>query len=237
MDGPSADEKQDRLTAAREIADEAGDLALDYFGRLPSLEVESKGLQDYVTDADRNVEGLIRDRIAARFPGDGVLGEEHGLTGGTSGYVWVVDPIDGTSNFVRGSNDWCVVNERRARVAATGDLSKGTTAIGYSPRTDHEGTVGLFGRLLAEKTHVYHSASGALMLAQVAAGSLLGFCEAHMNPWDCLGGLLLVEEAGGTCLGFEMDAMLGGGARVVAASPGVYDALVRVTDESYPRTT
>jgi myo-inositol-1(or 4)-monophosphatase len=98
-----------RIRAAEAIIREAGALALTYFDRLASLEVETKtGAQDVVTVADRAVEKLIRARIAALFPDDGLLGEEYGMTQGSSGLLWVVDPIDGTSCFLHGSASWCV---------------------------------------------------------------------------------------------------------------------------------
>jgi myo-inositol-1(or 4)-monophosphatase len=70
------------------------------------LAVENKGLQDFVTVADRQAEADIRRAILESFPDDGFLGEE---TGGTpSGNFWVVDPIDGTTNYIRGFRHWGV---------------------------------------------------------------------------------------------------------------------------------
>lgn len=86
------DPVKDRLTLALEVAAEAGRLALDFFARRESLAVEAKASpQDIVSRADREVETLIRARIAARFPDDGVLGEEHGAEEGRSGFTWVID--------------------------------------------------------------------------------------------------------------------------------------------------
>lgn len=90
------------------IARDAGELALEHFQRLPSLVVESKGPLDLVTQADRAVEGFITGRLRAAFPGDGVFGEEGASVRGTTGRTWVIDPIDGTFNFVRGGDQWAV---------------------------------------------------------------------------------------------------------------------------------
>src|SRR6185436_7396665 len=90
-----------RFAACLEIAKEAGALGRSYFDNLASLTVESKGMQDFVSVADRDVEALIRRRVAERFPSDTFIGEELGSgVGGDA--VWVIDPIDGTGNFVRG---------------------------------------------------------------------------------------------------------------------------------------
>lgn len=99
-----------RTEAALTAIREAGALALSWFGSLSELGVEAKsGGQDVVTIADREVEQFLRARLSALFPQDGFLGEEYGLSEGTSGFTWVIDPIDGTSCFVHGIRNWCVV--------------------------------------------------------------------------------------------------------------------------------
>lgn len=98
-----------RFTLARAVILQAGQLAADYFSRFQDLTTETKqNGQDVVSAADREVEDIIRKAILAAFPDDGFLGEEQGMSAGTSGYTWVVDPIDGTSCFVHGLKDWCV---------------------------------------------------------------------------------------------------------------------------------
>ena len=79
----------------------------------------------------------------------------------------------------------------------------------------------------------HRNASGALSLAYVADGRLLGYTEEHINAWDCLAGRLLVAEAGG---GFEIlsaDAMITHGGRVVVGAPGVFEALIAISDQAY----
>lgn len=90
------------------IASEAGALALTHFRQLAGDEIAEKGPLDLVTIADRAVEALIVQRLRAAFPLDGILGEEGGAIAGQSGRVWVIDPIDGTFNFVRGGAQWSV---------------------------------------------------------------------------------------------------------------------------------
>lgn len=90
------------------LAQAAGDLALQHFGRLAEGDVAQKAPLDLVTEADRAVEALILARLQAAFPQDGVLGEEGGKVAAASGRVWVIDPIDGTFNFVRGGAQWAV---------------------------------------------------------------------------------------------------------------------------------
>jgi myo-inositol-1(or 4)-monophosphatase len=96
-----------RLEFAARLAREAGALALRYFNRELDYSPESKGeAQDWVSIADRSVEALCRSRLAETFADDAMLGEEGGGTIGER--TWVVDPIDGTLNFVHGVRYWCV---------------------------------------------------------------------------------------------------------------------------------
>jgi myo-inositol-1(or 4)-monophosphatase len=90
------------------LAHDAGDLALTHFGNLAQSNINEKGPLDLVTVADREVEAMIIERLQTAFPEDGILGEEGGAIPGTSGRLWVIDPIDGTFNFVRGGSQWAV---------------------------------------------------------------------------------------------------------------------------------
>ena len=98
-----------RSQKATEIAKSGGKLALDYFQRVSSLDVVDKGLQDFVSEADQNVELHIRKLIEEAYPDDGIVGEEHAPKPSRSGYNWVIDPIDGTTNFLNSIPAWCVV--------------------------------------------------------------------------------------------------------------------------------
>ncbi|TPW71554.1 inositol monophosphatase family protein [Schumannella sp. 10F1B-5-1] len=92
----------DLLALAREIALEAGELAARRRAEGVEVAAAKSSPVDIVTAADREVEQLVRARLAAARPDDGILGEEGGSAGGTSGLTWVVDPIDGTVNYLYG---------------------------------------------------------------------------------------------------------------------------------------
>ena len=96
---------QDDLTLALALADRADALTTTRFGAL-DLRIDTKPDLTPVTDADRAVETDLREALGRDRPGDSVLGEEFGGTTTFSGRQWVIDPIDGTKNFVRGVPVW-----------------------------------------------------------------------------------------------------------------------------------
>ncbi|AWT53043.1 histidinol-phosphatase [Mycolicibacterium smegmatis] len=98
----------DDLTLALELADQADALTMDRFGAL-DLRVETKPDLTPVTDADRGAEETLRAALAKARPADTVFGEEFGGTTALTGRQWVIDPIDGTKNFVRGVPVWCTL--------------------------------------------------------------------------------------------------------------------------------
>ena len=92
---------QSRLETAVELAKAAGQHTLKYFQQ-SDLSVQRKGDNSPVTIADKEAEALVRSGIASAFPDDAVLGEELEDTDGSSGYRWIVDPIDGTKSYICG---------------------------------------------------------------------------------------------------------------------------------------
>jgi histidinol-phosphatase len=93
-----------RYEVAVEAAQRAAQRAMGYFEA--AVAVEWKHDQSPVTIADRETEQELRSTFQDRFPGDGFLGEEYGDAPGSSGFRWVIDPIDGTRSFVRGIPLW-----------------------------------------------------------------------------------------------------------------------------------
>jgi histidinol-phosphatase len=87
------------------LADRAGAMAMGLF-RGDGLEVRLKADRSMVTQADTEIESMVREQLAVAFPDDHVLGEEEGGEVAQAGRVWIVDPIDGTSNFARGVPVW-----------------------------------------------------------------------------------------------------------------------------------
>ncbi len=98
---------QTRLDAALDIAQRAGELAMEMRPPPGASHATLKGPQDWVTEADGAVERFLSDELAVAFPADGFQGEETGITR-TGALRWIADPIDGTSNYARGAARFCV---------------------------------------------------------------------------------------------------------------------------------
>jgi myo-inositol-1(or 4)-monophosphatase len=103
-----ANEIERRYWVALGVVREAGRLAAEQYHRRGELDVERKGTQDLVSEADRACEDMIVGVLHRLFPGDGFLGEERGAQNAGADATWIIDPIDGTANFLRGIPLWCV---------------------------------------------------------------------------------------------------------------------------------
>ncbi|NTS31842.1 inositol monophosphatase [Phyllobacterium sp. BT25] len=253
-------ELEARFALAKTMAAEAGAKALAYFNARERLVIETKAdPHDVVSIADREVEDLIRQKIAAAFPQDAILGEEHGLSAGASGFTWVVDPIDGTSPFVNGMPTWCVsiavlageeiaigvihvpcndelyaaaqglgatLNGRPLKLGSDRTVRNAVTGIGANSHVAPAALAGIVERLLDAGGNFIRNGSGALMLAYVAAGRLVGYYEPYMHAWDCMAGYCLVKEAGGWHHPFPVQGeALTKGSPVLAAAEGAVDDL------------
>jgi myo-inositol-1(or 4)-monophosphatase len=156
---------------AVDIACEAGQLAHRRRAEGVHIAATKSALADIVTEADREVEELIRARITAERPGDGFLGEESEAERGTSGITWVVDPIDGTVNYAYGIPSYAV---SIAAVAGEPDPRAWMALAGI----------------------VFNPASGELFHATKDAGAWLGAERLAVNAEPSPAGALLATGFG-----------------------------------------
>ena len=255
-------ELTNRLLIACAVAREAGALQKRRFlERDAALETvyKFKGPQDYITATDGEVEKLIRQRLLNAFPGDTFLGEEDG--GQVSERTWVVDPIDGTSNFARGIAHFCVsiafvlygkasigviyqpmldelfaaatgmgatLNGEPIKVSNATRLDRSLLEVGRASRQPQAAYLAMLEKVMTTGAAIRGAGSGALAIANVAAGRVDGCYETHMYSWDCLAGLVLVEEAGGRVNDFLAGDGLLKGNPIFAAAPGIAEELAEL---------
>lgn len=251
----------DRFDTAVRFAAEAAALALRMRPPPGVSNATLKGAQDWLTEADGAVEQLLSERLARAFPTDGFQGEESGRV--RSGSLrWVVDPIDGTANFMRGGKRFCVslgcldceqpligvivapaldetfaacrgagatLNGTPIRVAETTELDRATVELGWSRRRPRESFVTLVDRVIAAGAMPRLNGSGALGLADVAAGRTDAYVELHINLWDVAAALTILAEAGASVSPFMAGNGATAGNPILAAAPGIATALSAVT--------
>lgn len=140
----------------------------------------------------------------------------------------VYDPVAGEL-FAARHGKGAQLNGKALRASRAGSLADGLVSVGYSNRVKPEDTLLPLTRLMHAHGMYHRNGSGALSLAYVAAGRLIGYFEPHMNSWDFAAGALIVREAGGRtndCLP-SAQAIVDGGL-MLAAAAGVYDELERI---------
>ena len=163
--------ERDLETLAIDIAREAGELARTRREAGVAIAATKSALADIVTEADREVEALIRTRLASERPGDAFLGEETGADHGTSGITWVVDPIDGTVNYAYGIPHYAV------SIAAV---------RGEAAPAEWEALAGV----------VYAPVAGEVFHAARGEGAWLGVARLAVNPEVGPAGALLATGFG-----------------------------------------
>ncbi|MDG6093954.1 inositol monophosphatase [Acetobacter sp. AN02] len=250
-----------RLEAARAVVSDAARLAMSMRPPPGGPAGTQKSAQDWLTEADGAVEAFISQRMSLLFPEDGFQGEEQGQTR-QGGLRWVVDPIDGTSNFARGRNRWCVslgllegdrpvagiiqapalnetytamigkgafLNGRRIHASPVTDTRSAMIEMGWSNRVPMPVFLEKMEAVVASGAMPRSGGSGAMALADVASGRLDGYIEIVINLWDVAGALPLLKEAGAVVSPFLRDGGLTGPGTILAAAPGVAEAVSAAT--------
>jgi myo-inositol-1(or 4)-monophosphatase len=212
----------------RQVAIEAARAA----GRLLHAELRAahriayKGTStNLVTEMDERAEELVVGRLAEAFPDDTILAEERGAVRGRSGRRWIVDPLDGTVNFVFGIPQWAVsvacegvagvvfdpchdelfvavdgqatLNGAPLRASQRDDLAAALVATGFGYESDvRRRQAEVVARVLPLVRDIRRAGSAALDMAWTAAGRLDAFYERGVKPWDIAAGELLCTAAG-----------------------------------------
>lgn len=241
------------LDVAVEAARAAGAVLAARFGDRPERVATKSSPTDLVSEADLAAERAIRGVLAARRPDDALLSEEGDELPGTSGLRWVVDPLDGTVNFLFGLPQWCVsvacegraaaildpnrdelftvcegdaarVDGRPLRGSDRADLATSLVATGFGYDTGVRARqAAVVARLLPRVSDIRRTGSAALDLAYAAAGRHDAYYERGVHAWDVAAGAMLCAAAGLTVRELEPSGGLAAG--LLAAPPAIADEL------------
>ena len=121
------------------------------------------------------------------------------------------------------------VNDQPIHVKEVADFKGGVLGVGFSHRSQPEEFTPFMHTLLSSGGMFIRNGSGALMLCYVAAGRLIGYYEPHINSWDCLAAITIVEAAGGRCNDFLANDGMSKGNPILAAGKTLYPVLVAAT--------
>lgn len=220
--------KSPLINVMAEAASRAGRYLIKDFNEIDKLKVSKKGIKDFVSSADTFSERNIREELEKARPNFGFLMEESGeIPGKDPDSRWIVDPLDGTFNFLHGVPHFCI----SIALEQKGVLQAGVI---YAPLTDElfwaergNGAFLNFTRLRVSdredpntmlvatnaSKHAYQvrtsfgsmrmTGSAALDLAYVAAGKFDGFFQSTLQLWDMAAGILIIKEAGGYVESYE----------------------------------
>lgn len=260
---PSPSEIDAFAALAEKAADRAGAVLLEHFG---AVKMEFKGEIDIVTEADRKAEEAILELVREAYPDHGIVAEESGETRSDHAVRWIVDPLDGTTNYAHGLPIFAVsiavevngvieagvvynpaygekyvarrgqgaaLNGKPLRVSETPVLNRSLLVTGfpYNVRETDENNLDHFSHFATRVQGVRRLGSAAVDLAYVARGSLDGYWETSLNPWDIAAGWLLVEEAGGRVTDLRGRELTFAAQQILATNGRIHEEMLQVLSE------
>ncbi len=199
-------------------AEKASKSVIRDFGEIEKLQVSKKGPRDFVTKTDKHVEKILIEELSKTKSNYSFLSEEIGkIENKDKENIWIIDPIDGTTNFLHGIPHFaiCIALEKKKEIISGliydpikdemfyAEKNKGAYLNNQRLRVSNKN---LIDECLFSSNHegvkfsnlnMRYSGCAALDLAYVASGRLDGFFHNRINIWDVAAGALLVEEAGG----------------------------------------
>jgi myo-inositol-1(or 4)-monophosphatase len=253
---PAAVSGSDLLDVAVTAARAAGDVLVERYERGARGVATKSSPTDLVSEADLAAETAIRDVLAAARPEDAILGEEGDDVTGSSGLQWIVDPLDGTVNYLFGIPQWCVSVACEGQVGVIFDPLHDelfTVRVGEDALLDGEPLRGpqrralgtamvstgfgydtgvraaqaaVVARLLPQVRDIRRFGSAALDLAWTAAGRYDAFYEYGLNAWDRAAGEMLCTAAGLAVR--DLDPLPGTGRGILVARGELIEELAAI---------
>ncbi len=190
------------------------------FGELENLQVSKKGPKDFVTNSDKKVEKIIIEELSKYKKNYSIISEEVGqIINSDKDNIWLIDPIDGTTNFLHGIPHFCIsIALKTNDIIKIGliydpiknemffaEKNQGAYFNNHRLKVSKKNNISdcLFGTnsigVKYNNLNTRVTGSAALDLAYVGAGRFDGFFQNGLNIWDVAAGLVIIEEAGGLC--------------------------------------
>tara|TARA_B100000674_G_scaffold272106_1_gene224727 strand:- start:190 stop:930 length:741 start_codon:yes stop_codon:yes gene_type:complete len=220
------------------------------FGEIENLQVSMKGPSDFVTNADKKVEKILIDELSKAKKNYSILSEEAGyIKNNDEDNIWIIDPIDGTTNLFHGIPHFCIcVALKSYEVITTGLIfdpikdemfyaEKNNGSYLNNKRIRVSKKKNLNECLFASNGKKYknvqlanrNSGSAALDMAYVASGRYDGFFQENLNLWDIAPGILLIEEAGGIINKADIKKI--NDIEVITSNPSINEKMLKILDK------
>ena len=206
------------LNVMIKASEKASKILIRDFGEIEKLQVSKKGPSDFVTNSDLRVEKIIIEELKKAKPNYSVISEENGIENNKDkNNTWIIDPIDGTINFLHGIPHFAISIALRSNNEIVSGLifdpiknemffaEKDNGAffnnqrIRVSQKNELNNCLFATGGKVSKEPNLSYRKSGcaALDMAYVAAGRYDGYFQYNLNLWDIAAGIVLVKEAGG----------------------------------------
>ena len=232
------------LNVMIKASEKASKILIRDFGEIEKLQVSKKGPLDFVTNSDLKTEKIIIEELKKAKPNFSIISEENGIEDNKDkNNTWIIDPIDGTVNFLHGiphfaislalkSNDEIVsglIFDPIKNEMFYAEKDNGAFFNNHRVRVSKKNQINdcLFvtgGKMKNELDLPYRkSGCAALDMAYVAAGRYDGYFQHNLNIWDIAAGIVLVKEAGGIIN--DIDLTVNENIKVIASSPDINDKL------------
>lgn len=235
------------------LAQEIGKFQVAELKAFDRTKIVSKGYNDPVSYVDQESEKMLVEGLSKILPDAGFLTEEDTVEANTDGVHWIIDPLDGTNNFVHQVPFFCIsislcnnhemligvvhepnrdecfsaqlnggafLNESKITVSGCDSLKDALVATGfpYSLLEKDDAYFNIMKEILHNSHGLRRFGSAAMDLCYVACGRFDAYFEFNLNPWDVLGGSLIVREAGGTVTDFTGGKDIYSGQEILATS-------------------
>ena len=226
--------------------EKASKILIRDFGELENLQVSKKGPKDFVTNSDKNTEKVLINELTKNKKKYSILSEEIGfIKNDDNDYVWVIDPIDGTTNFLHGIPHFCISIGLKFKDEIISGIifdpikneifyaEKNQGAFFNNHRIRVSKRKNLDECLFATNKNGLSSSdlnarifgSAALDLAYVASGRIDGYFQNDLNLWDIAAGTLIVKEAGGIVNYYDLEKT--NNIKVVASSENINQKMLK----------
>jgi myo-inositol-1(or 4)-monophosphatase len=221
-------------------SEKASKILIRDFGEIENLQVSKKGPSDFVTNSDLKVEKIIIEELKKARPNYSIISEENGIEDNKDKEnVWIIDPIDGTINFLHGVPHFAISIALKSNNEIVSGLifdpikneifyaEKNNGAffnnhrIRVSKKNDVDDCLFATGGEIEKEIDLTYRKSGcaALDMAYVASGRFDGYFQNNLNLWDIAAGIILVNEAGGVLN--EIDLSVNKNIKIVASSTNI----------------